>query len=89
MGKGEIHYIEVVAESDEEEDDSGSTSLEEEPSHAKEKPPRRPSTSVVAQPPVVPQPREKANRRAPTKGGVMETLSGIPRYDTLRIRGTI
>jgi hypothetical protein len=37
----------------------------------------------------VPQPHEQANRRKPTKGGVIATLSGVPKYDTLRIRGTI
>jgi hypothetical protein len=85
MGKGEIHYIEVAAnsvDSDEEEHDSGSTSSEEQP-------PQRPPTPVGAQPPMVPKPREKANRRASAKGGVIATLSGIPRYDTLQIRGTI
>jgi hypothetical protein len=92
MGKGEIHYIEVETDSvdsDEGEHDSVSTSSEEEPSQAKEKHPRRPLTLVGDQPLVVPQPHEKANRRAPTKGGVIETLSGIPRYDTLQIRGTL
>jgi hypothetical protein len=78
MGKGEIHYIEVATDSDEEEQDSGSTSSEEEPSHAEEQPPRRPPTPVGAQPLVKPQPREKANRWAPTKGGVIATLSDIP-----------
>jgi hypothetical protein len=86
MGKGEIHYIEVAADSvdsEEEEHDSGSTSSEEEPSQAEEQPPRRPPTPAGTQPPVVPQPREKANRWTPAKGGVIATLSGIPRYDTL------
>jgi hypothetical protein len=54
-----------------------------------EQPPRRPPTPVGAQPPVVTQPTEKDNRQAPTKGGVIATLSGIPNYDTLWIRGTI
>jgi hypothetical protein len=52
-------------DSDEGEQDSGSTSSEEEPSQAEEQPPRRPLTPVGAQPSVVPQPRGKANRRAP------------------------
>jgi hypothetical protein len=91
MGKGEIHYIEVAAhsvDSEEEEHDSGSTSSEEEPTQAEEQPPRRPPTPTGTHPPVVPQPHEQANRQKPTKG-VIETLSGVPRYDTLRIRGTI
>jgi hypothetical protein len=93
MGKGEIHYIEVAADTvdseEEEEQDSGSTSSEEEPSQVEEQPPRRPPTRAGTQPLVVPQPCEKANRRTPTKGGVIATLSSVPRYDTLQIRGTI
>jgi hypothetical protein len=86
MSKGEIHYIEVATDnvgSEEEEHDSGSTSSEEESAKVEEQPPHRPPT------PVVPQPPEQANRRKPTKGGVIATLSGVPRYDTLQIRGTI
>jgi hypothetical protein len=49
----------------------------------------RPPTPVGAHPPVVPQPPEKDNSRKPAKGGVIVTLSGVPRYDTLRIRGII
>jgi hypothetical protein len=92
MGKGEIHYIEVATysvDSEEEEKDSGSTSSEEESTQAEEQPPRRPLTPAGAHPPVVPQPPEQANRRKPAKGGVIMTLSGVPRYDTLQIRGTI
>jgi hypothetical protein len=92
MGKGEIHYIEVAADSvdsEEEEQDSRSTSSEEESAPAKEQPPRRPLTPAGAHPPVVPQPPEHANRRKPTKGGVIATLFGVPGYDTLRIRGII
>jgi hypothetical protein len=32
---------------------------------------------------VVPQPPEQANRQKPAKGGVIATLSDVPRYDTL------
>jgi hypothetical protein len=91
MGKGEIHYIEVAADNvdgEEEEQDSGSTSSEES-APAEEKPPRRPPTLAGAHPPVVPQLPEQANRRKPTKGGVIVTLSGVCRYETLRIRGII
>ena len=88
MGKGEIHYIEVAIDNYEEElgsqaQDNKSTSSEEEPLHEEEQPPRRPQTQVKQ------QPREKAKRQAPKKGGVIATLSRVPRYDTLRIRGTI
>jgi hypothetical protein len=91
MGKGEIHCIEVAADNvdSEEEQDSGSTSSEEESAPAEEQPPHRPPTSARTHPPVVPQPLEQANRRKPTKGGVIATLSGVPRYDTLHIKGII
>jgi hypothetical protein len=92
MGKGEIHYIEVatnIVDSEEEEQDSGSTSLEEESTPAEEQPPRRPPIATGAHHPVVPQPPEQVNRRKPTKGGVIATLSSVPRYDTLRIRWII
>jgi hypothetical protein len=60
MGKGEIHYIEVAADSvdseeEEEEQDNGSTCSKEESAPAEEKPPRREPTPVGAHPPVVPQ----------------------------------
>jgi hypothetical protein len=92
MGKGEIHYIEVATDnvdSEEEEQDSGSTSLEEESTPVEEQPPRRPLTPTGAHPPVVPQSLEQANRRKPAKGGFIATLSGVPRYDTLCIKGII
>jgi hypothetical protein len=57
MGKGEIHYIEVAADSvdnEEEEKDSGSTSSEEESAQEDEKPPRIPPTPAGAHPLVVP-----------------------------------
>jgi hypothetical protein len=92
MGKGEIHYIKVATDSvdsEEEEQDNRSTSSEEEPSQAEDHPPRRPPTPAGTHPIVAPQPPEQANRRKPTKGGVIATLSGVPKYDTLQIRGTI
>jgi hypothetical protein len=92
MGKGEIHYIEVATnnvDSEEEEQDSGSTSSKEDSTPAEEQPPHRPPTPAGAHPPVVPQPPEQANRRKPSKGGVIATLYGVPMYDTLCIRGII
>jgi hypothetical protein len=91
MGKGEIYYIEVAADSvvSEEEQDNGSTNSEEESAPAEEQLPRRPPTQAGAHPPIVPQPPEQANKKKPIKGGVIATLSGVPRYDTLRIRGII
>jgi hypothetical protein len=58
MGKGEIHYIKVAADSvdsEEEEQDSGSTSSEEDSAPAEEQPPHRPLTLTGAHPPIVPQ----------------------------------
>jgi hypothetical protein len=92
MGKGEIHYIEVAADSmdsEEEDQDSESTSSEEESTPTEEHPPCRPPTPIGSHPPVVPQPPKQANRRKPAKGGVIATLSGVPRYDTLYIKGII
>jgi hypothetical protein len=85
--------LRLLVDNDEEEQgsqaqDSESTSSEEEPLHEEEQPPRRPPTPGGAQPSVKPQPREEVKRQAPTKG-VIATLSGVPRYDTLRIRGII
>jgi hypothetical protein len=92
MGKGEIHYIEVAIDnmnSEEEEQDIGSTMSEEESTPEEEKPPYRPLTPVGAHPPAVPQLPKQANGRKPEKGGVIATLSSVPRYDTLRIKGII
>jgi hypothetical protein len=92
MGKGEIHYIEVatdIMDSEEEEQDNGSTSSEEESTPAEERPPHRPPTLEGAHPPVVPKLPEQDNKRKPTKGGVIATLSSAPRYDTLHIKGII
>jgi hypothetical protein len=92
MGKGDIHYIEVATDSvdsEEEEQDSGSTSSEEESAPTEEQPPCRPPTLVGAHPPVVPQLPEQANRRRPEKGGVIATISSVPRYDILYIKGII
>jgi hypothetical protein len=57
MGKGEIHYIEVVTDSvdsEKEDQDIGSTISEEESTPEEEKPPHRPPTLVGAHPLVVP-----------------------------------
>jgi hypothetical protein len=76
-------------DSEEEEQDSGSTSSEEDSTTVEEHIPRRPLTPAEAHPPVVPQPLEQDNTRKPTKGGVIVTLFGVPRYDALHIRGII
>jgi hypothetical protein len=92
MGKGEIIYIEVVEDSmdsEEEDQDSGSTSSEEESAPVEEQPPHRPLTLAGSHPLVVPQPPQQSNRRKPTKGVIIATLSGVPRHDTLRIRWII
>jgi hypothetical protein len=59
MGKGQIHYIDVVADSvdsEEEGQDSRSTSSKEEPSQEEEQPPQRPPTPTGTHPQVEPQP---------------------------------
>jgi hypothetical protein len=92
MGKGEIHYIDLAADSvdsEKEEQYSGSIISEEELAPTEEQLPHIPPTPAGAHPPIVPQPPEQANRRKPTKGRVIATLSGVPRYDILRIRGII
>jgi hypothetical protein len=92
IGKGEIHYIEVATDnvdSEEEEQDNGSTSSEEESAPTEEQLPHIPPTPPGAHPPVLPQSLEQDNRRKPTKGGLIVTLSSVPRYDTLHIRGII
>jgi hypothetical protein len=92
IGKGEIYYIEVVADivdSEEEEQNNGSTISKEESAPEEDHPPHRPPTLVGSHPLVVPQLPEQANRRKPTKGRVIATLSGVPKYDTLRIIGII
>jgi hypothetical protein len=53
-----------------------------------EQPPRRPLTSGGAQPPVKPRPHKEVNRRE-LVNGVIATLSGVRRYDTLKIRGIV
>jgi hypothetical protein len=80
MGKGEIYYIEVAADSvvSEEEQDNGSTNSEEESAPAEEQLPRRPPTQAGAHPPIVPQPPEQANKKKPTKGGVITTFLVFP-----------
>ena len=76
MGKGKVHYIEVVSDSDEEEtigpthDNDSNNSGEEHPheTHPGER----------TQPQMGAPPREEAKPRAPVKGGVIVTLSGAP-----------
>jgi hypothetical protein len=92
MGKGEIDYIEVATDSvdsEEEEQDSGSTNLEEESEQAEEQPPHIPLTPAGAHPSIFPQPLEEARRWKPAKGGVIATLFGVPRYNTLHLIVTI
>jgi hypothetical protein len=81
MGKGKVHYIEVVSDRDQEETtrpthDSDSNSSGEKHPHE-------------IQPHMGAPPHEEAKPRAPVKGGVVATLSGTPQYDTLEIKGVI
>jgi hypothetical protein len=91
MAKGEIHYIEVETDSVDSEEEQDNDPLAQRRSHHKQRRslPRDHRQREGPTQPVAPQPPEQANRRKPTKGGVITTLSGVPRYDTLWIKGTI
>jgi hypothetical protein len=76
----------VALDSDEEEirptPNSDSSGLEEEHAHEGQ-------TPKTLQPQVGPQSGGKAKPRVPAKGGVIETLSRVPRDETIRIKGLI
>ena len=61
MSKGQILYIKVSTDNDEEEQGSQAQNSES-TSSDEEQPPSKPPTSIGAEPPVEPQPREKAKR---------------------------
>ena len=89
MGKGHIHYIEVASDSDDDEEeikptpDNDFSSLEEEHAHEEGQPPK------TLQSQVGPQSGGKVKPQVPAKGGVIATLLGVPRYDTIRLKGLI
>jgi hypothetical protein len=86
MGKGQIHYIEVESGSEEEDEDIQAptdSDSETETTHEPEQQPKKPQTSARA------QPQEEAKPRREVKGGTIATLSGVPRYNTLRLKGLV
>jgi hypothetical protein len=85
-GKGQIHYIEVESGSEEEDEDVEAptdSDSETETIHEPEQQPKKPQIPARA------QPKEEAKPRREVKGGTIATLSGVPRYNTLRLKGLI
>jgi hypothetical protein len=86
MGKGQIHYIEVESGSEEEDEDIQAptdSDSETETTHELEQQPKKPQIPGRA------KPREEAKPRREVKGGTIATLSGVPRYNTLRLKGLV
>jgi hypothetical protein len=86
MGKGQIHYIEVESGSEEEDEDieaQTDSDSETETTHEPEQQPKKPQIPARA------QPKEEAKPRREVKGGTIATLSGVPRYNTLRLKGLV
>jgi hypothetical protein len=86
MGKGQIHYIEVESGSEEKDEDIQAlteSDSEAETTHEPEQQPKKPQIPVRA------QLKEEAKPRREVKGETIATLSGIPRYNTLRLKGLV
>jgi hypothetical protein len=86
MGKGQIHYIEVESGSEEEDEDieAPTNSYSEiETTHEPEQQPKKPQIPARA------QPKEEAKPHREVKGGTIATLSRVPRYNTLRLKGLV
>jgi hypothetical protein len=86
MGKGQIHYIEVESGSEEEDEDIRArvdNDLEDETTHEPEQQLKKPQILAGA------QPKEETKPRREVKGGTVATLSGVPRYNTLRLKGLV
>jgi hypothetical protein len=84
LDKGHIHYIEVASDNEEEEINSTSDSgSEEEHTHEEGQRPKKPQLQTE------PQLGGMTKPRVPVKGGTIATLSGVPRYDTIRLKGLI
>jgi hypothetical protein len=82
MGKGHIHYIEVESGSEEEDEDIGAradSDSEDETTHEPKQQWKKPQIPAGA------QPKEETKPRREVKGGTIATLSGVPRYNTLRL----
>jgi hypothetical protein len=86
MGKGHIHYIEVESGSEEEDEDIQAptdSDSKTETTHELEQQPKKPQIPARA------NPQEEAEPRREVKGGTIATLSGVPRYNTLRLKGLV
>jgi hypothetical protein len=86
MGKGQIHYIEVESGSEEEDEDIGAqtdSDLEDETTHGPEQQPKKPQIQVGA------PSKEEIRPRIEVKAGTIETLSGVPKYKNLRLKGLV
>jgi hypothetical protein len=86
MGKGQIHYIEVELDSEEEDEEIGAqadSDLEDETTHEPEQQSKKPQIPTEA------QPKEETKPRKEVKGGTIEPLSGVPRYNTLKLKGLV
>lgn len=86
MGKRQIHYIEVESGSEEEDKEiraQGDNDSEDETTHEPERQPKKPQISTGA------QPKEETKRCREVKRGTIATLSGVPRYNTLRLKGLV
>jgi hypothetical protein len=86
MGKGQIHYIEVESGSEEEDEDIQAptdSDLKTETTHEPEQQPKKPQIPARV------KPQEEAKPRREVKGGTIATLLGVPRYNTLRLKGLV
>jgi hypothetical protein len=86
MGKGQIHYIEVESGSEEEQEDIQTptdSDSETETTHEPEQQLKKPQ--ILARD----KPQEEAKPCREVKGGTIATLSGIPRYKTLRLKDLV
>jgi hypothetical protein len=86
MGKGRIHYIEVESSSEEEDEDIGAradSDSEDETTHEPDQQPKKPQIPAGA------QPKEETKPHREVKGGTISTLSGVPRYNTLKLKGLV
>jgi hypothetical protein len=86
MGKGQIQYIEAESGSEEEDKDiraQADCDSEDESTHGPEQQSKKPQ--ILAGTP----PKEETRPRREVKWGTITTLSGVPRYNTLRLKGLV
>jgi hypothetical protein len=86
IGKGQIHYIEVESGSEEEDEEIGAPTnndSEDETTHEPKGQPKKPQILTEA------QHKEETKPRREVKGGTIATLCGVPRYNTLKLKGLV